>query len=76
MNNLSDIQVDIIKFIMLWAKTQKTPIPVKKIVNYMADNNISESRATHAIRTLNKRKFIRKSVDRRTKNCYILLRGL
>ena len=73
---LNDLQVEIMRFIDYWARTEKTPIPRKKIVAEMKGNGVKVFTTVNALNSLIKKGYIRRAVSLTNKTSYVMLRGI
>ncbi|MCR4324183.1 MAG: hypothetical protein NUV69_00640 [Candidatus Curtissbacteria bacterium] len=81
--NLSEInepQTKVMRFVMQWVKTEKTPVPYMEIINAMRAEGIIDPTTIYAIKILLLKGYIRRGVDPSGKNgnrsSYVQLRSI
>lgn len=73
---INKLQTDIMVFIQKWARAKKTPIPQKKIIDYMEENGIKDFTAVNALNELLFKRYIRKAYVVSNKTYYVQLRSV
>lgn len=64
------------EFVDEWARSEKTPVPINQMLDIALENGATQTKAVRAVRTLVKKQYIRKSVDRSCRSSYVQLRKL
>jgi len=75
--NLSDInklQTDIMDYIDWWVRSEKSPVPQKKIVEKMTTNGIKDFTTVNALNSLLKKGYIRRAYIISNSTYYVQLR--
>ena len=66
--------IDIMLFVRLWIKKEKTTVPRQEIFKIMKVKGKSDEQIDHALRTLISLKYIRKAETMSNKTSFVLLR--
>lgn len=74
--NISDLQVRIMEFVTIWARTKKVPIPRKEVVKEMEKQGVGYFTITNALRALSNKGYLRKAVTTSNTTSYVQLRGI
>lgn len=75
--NLSDVnelQTNIMKFVDIWVRSEKTPIPLKEIILNMTSSGVKSPTTIKAIGALLKKGYIRRAVTISNKTTFVQLR--
>ena len=64
------------EFVDEWAKTEKKPVPINDLLDIAINIGATQTKAVRAVRTLVKKKYIRKSYDRSCRSSYVQLRKI
>ena len=73
---LSDLQVQIMSFVIEWGDIHKKPIPIRIVIDTMGSQGHNESRTVRAFRGLVKKRYLRKAHDRSSRSSYVRLRSV
>ncbi len=73
---ITDIQMKVMRYVTLWVKTKKTPIPRKEIVKEMQKQGEKDSTIFFAIAGLLKLGYIRNGVATSNKATYVQIRSI
>lgn len=71
---VNDLQTRIMVFVSWWVKTEKTPIPQKKIVEEMTRQGVIECTTINALNSLLKKGYIRRAHTISSKRTYVQCR--
>ena len=74
LHGISELQMDIMRFIDVWTHTKKTPVPKKEIVDELGTKGIKVYVVTNALETLIRKGFLRKSIIRPRQLVFIQIR--
>lgn len=74
LSELSDLQEDIMRYVDIWVHTEKTPIPLKEIIENMKARGIKDQTTIKAIRVLLVKGYIRRSNEISNKTSFVQLR--
>ena len=73
-SEVNKLQTDIMVFIDTWVKTQKTPVPQKKIIAEMKNQGIKDFTTIWALNALMHKGYIRRAYVISNKTFYVQLR--
>lgn len=74
LNETDNLQTNIMLFVGWWARTNKTPIPRKEIMEQLYKNKIGRGTAEAALHALMVKGYIRKAGTISNKTSYVQLR--
>lgn len=75
--DLSDQQTQVMKFIIWWVRTERTPVPKKEIVKKMKSDGLKVDIINHSLSVLLAKGYIRRGwTEKMNTTVYVQLRGL
>lgn len=74
--DVNGLQENIVNFISVWARTEKTPIPQKEIVVGMREQGVKTFTTVNALNSLLRKGYIRRSCQVSNKTYYVLCRTI
>lgn len=74
--DINDMQLDVMRVVDHWVRTEKTPVPRRHIIKTMKDKGVQEVTTKATIKVLLKRGYIRKGIVMSNKTFYVQLRGI
>lgn len=74
LSEINELQTDIMKFIDIWAHNNKTPIPLKLIIDEMTRESIKKPTTIKAIGVLLRKGYIRRANTISNKTYFVQLR--
>jgi predicted GNAT superfamily acetyltransferase len=73
-SEIDDLQTQIMIFVDWWVHEEKTPIPLKKIIENMTSKGIKTFTTIKAINVLLKKGYIRRAYTISNKSYFVMLR--
>ena len=64
------------RFVDRWARTEKTPVPLQKIISEMKDQGVQDFTTIKSIGRLLKKGYIRRAIVISNKAFFVQLRGI
>jgi len=74
--DINAMQLDVMRVIDTWVRTEKTPVPRRHVVKTMKDKGVREVTTKATLRVLLNRGYIRKGVVMSSRTVYVQLRGI
>lgn len=74
---INKLQTDIMVFVDIWVRTEKTPVPQQAIIKDMVANGINDFTVVNALNSLLRKGYIRRAIYMKgvtTKTYYVQLR--
>lgn len=75
-SEVNELQTVIIKFVIIWIREKKIPIPLKVIILEMENKGVKKSTIEKSIKILIKKGYIRRAYTISNKTTYVLLRTI
>jgi hypothetical protein len=76
LSEINDLQTAIMRFVDNWARVEKTPIPLREIINGMTMQGIHDFTTIKAIKVLLNKGYIRRAIVISNKSSFVQLRGV
>lgn len=76
LSEINDLQTAIMHFVDHWARTEKTPIPLREIVTAMSDQGVHDFTTIKAIKVLLSKGYIRRAIVISNKSSFVQLRSV
>lgn len=76
LRDINKLQLDIMRFVDSWVRTEKTPVPRKEIIENMKAKGVKDFTTINAIKALLKKRYIRRAIIISNKTFYVQLRGI
>ena len=76
LSEIDELQTNIMRFVGYWARTEKTPIPLREIIKAMENQSINDFTTIKAINVLLKKGYIRRAVVISNKSSFVQLRSV
>lgn len=75
-SEINKLQTDIMKFVGIWVREKKTPVPRKEIIKNLQENGVNMPTTRSALYSLLRKGYIREAVTISNKTTYVQLRSL
>ena len=76
LGEINELQENIMKVMMEWAHTKKTPVPLKSVMNTMEKQGVKRPTIINSIHGLLVKGYIRKAYIVSNKTYFVLLRSV
>lgn len=76
LSEINDLQTAIMRYVDHWARTEKTPIPLKAIIVEMTRQGIHDFTTIKAIKVLLVKGYIRRAIVISNKSSFVQLRSV
>jgi len=76
LSEISELQTAIMRYVAHWARTEKTPIPLRQVIREMENQSINDFTTIKALEVLLKKGYIRRSVMISNKTSFVQLRSV
>ena len=74
--DINILQKDIMKFVDWWVHEEKTPIPLREIIDHMAREGFKDQTTIKAIKVLLEKGYIRRAVIISNKSYFVQIRSV
>lgn len=75
-SELNELQTNIMRYINVWVHTEKTPIPLKEIIEGMTKQGVKSYTTIKSIDVLLKKGYIRRAIVISNKSSFVMVRGI
>ena len=76
LKDINDLQTEIMEFVDMWVRKEKTPVPQKTIIISMVQAGVKEYTVVGALKALLKKGYIRRSSNFGKETRYVQLRSI